>query len=557
MYAQQSAIDPSLAALLQTAQMVTPDQTPTVAAQVAQAAQQKMQPQGIMQGMPQARQDYANAAPSMMRNMQQQQMQQMVRQAMQPQPAGIEGLPAPNMQGMAEGGVVGFASRGYVNPEFPEVYETTEADLYPERLRESAKRKQEEEERRKKLEFLETVGAPQATQYREPTPIKPSVPAPQLTVGNAPPMAPEAQRMMDRRLVPAPRPPAPAPRPPAPAPSPSAQSAPTGVAALAAQPKMDLSRYEKAGAEDRAAMEKIIAAQEANAAAKAAYMSGRPKFEQEGIAALTKANQAREEMLAKERADDAYRRQQALLDQIGRRNLNAYSQEEARQRQRDLSAAEAQRLYEQAVIKQREAEFLQGAGRFEEAKKALDDKEKILSAMQTRLNQSRETEARIAERQFASDVQMFEGAQNRANSIEVERLRRATASMPGETERIHAEFNRRKAIDPADAEQYLQNIERIKGLGKPTDRAVLTYAQAAKNVDERLSDFATQAALKKEEEARAKIEKRAPRTLAQMREELIREEMAMAGRFAGSSPTAAPSASTQLPSGVKVTRVGP
>lgn len=429
MYAQQSAIDPSLAALLQTAQMVTPDQTPTVAAQVAQAAQQKMQPQGIMQGMPQARQDYANAAPSMMRNMQQQQMQQMVRQAMQPQPAGIEGLPAPNMQGMAEGGVVGFASRGYVNPEFPEVYETTEADLYPERLRESAKRKQEEEERRKKLEFLETVGAPQATQYREPTPIKPSVPAPQLTVGNAPPMAPEAQRMMDRRLVPAPRPPAPAPSPSAPAPSPSAQSAPTGVAALAAQPKMDLSRYEKAGAEDRAAMEKIIAAQEANAAAKAAYMSGRPKFEQEGIAALTKANQAREEMLAKERADDAYRRQQALLDQIGRRNLNAYSQEEARQRQRDLSAAEAQRLYEQAVIKQREAEFLQGAGRFEEAKKALDDKEKILSAMQTRLNQSRETEARIAERQFTGAVQMYEGEQNRDANRKLEEYRRKTQSM--------------------------------------------------------------------------------------------------------------------------------
>ena len=290
-------------------------------------------------------------------------------------------------------------------------------------------------------------------------------PAPQLTVGNALRVSPEAQRLMDRQLVPAPRPPAPAPSPSA-QPASTGVAAPTGVAALAAQPKMDLSRYEKAGAEDRAAMEKIIAAQEANAAAKAAYMSGRPKFEQEGIAALTKANQAREEMLAKERADDAYRRQQALLDQIGRRNLNAYSQEEARQRQRDLSAAEAQRLYEQAVIKQREAEFLQGAGRFEEAKKALDDKEKILAAMRTRLNQSRETEARIAERQFASDVQMYEGAQNRANAMELERMRRATADRPGETERIFNRFNELKAKDPAAAEQYLQSIERIKGLGR-------------------------------------------------------------------------------------------
>jgi hypothetical protein len=232
---------------------------------------------------------------------------------------------------------------------------------------------------------------------------------------------------------------------------------------------MDLSRYEKAGAEDRAAIEKIIAAQEANAQEKAAYMAGRPKFEQEGIAALTKANQAREELLAKERADDAYNRQQALLDQIGRRNISAYSQEQGRQRQRDLAAAEAQRLYEQAVIKQREAEFLQGAGRFEEAKKALDDKEKILSAMQTRINQSRQTEAGIAERQFTGDVQMFEGAQNREQNERLERIRKATANQPGETERIFAEYTRRKAVDPKDAEAYLANIERIKGLGRGMD----------------------------------------------------------------------------------------
>jgi len=216
MYAQQASIDPSLAALLQTAQMVTPDQTPTVAAQVAQAAAQKMQPQGIAQGMPQARQDFQDAMPSMMRNMQQAQMQQMVQQAMQPKPAGIEGLPS-NIR-MAEGGVVGYASRGYVDPQFPEVYETTEADLYPERLREAAKRRQEEEERRRKLEFLETSGAPQAVQYRQPQtevarPTQPPVTPP------APPMAPEAQRMTDRQVSrggpPAPR--TPAQRPPAPA----------------------------------------------------------------------------------------------------------------------------------------------------------------------------------------------------------------------------------------------------------------------------------------------------------------------------------------------------
>jgi hypothetical protein len=255
-------------------------------------------------------------------------------------------------------------------------------------------------------------------------------------------------------------------------------------------------------------------------------------------------------MLAKERADDAYRRQQALLDQIGRRNLNAYSQEEARQRQRDLSAAEAQRLYEQAVIKQREAEFLQGAGRFEEAKKALDDKEKILAAMQTRINQSRQTEAGIAERQFAGDVQV-RGQNMTAQTAAEDRAsqeRRSAADREAQ-----AALRNLPSIEQQMAERVMKDYMAknpgstlsdawafYRGTGRPTDRAVLTFAQAAKNVDERLSDFATQAALKKEEEARAKIEKRAPRTLAQMREELIREEMSMAGRFAGSAPAGAP-----------------
>lgn len=176
MYAPQSAIDPSLAALLQTAQMVTPDQTPTVAAQVAQAAQQKMQPQGIMQGMQGAKQDYAAAQPSMMRNMQQQQVQQMMQQAMQPKPAGIEQLPAQNMQGMqkmAGGGVVGFAGTDEFGSFVPDGQSVAMDEL---RVAE-ARRKREEEERKKKFEFLQSAAAPQAAQY-QPTQIAPVSSAP-------------------------------------------------------------------------------------------------------------------------------------------------------------------------------------------------------------------------------------------------------------------------------------------------------------------------------------------------------------------------------------------
>lgn len=103
-----------LDAVLATAAMVTPEQTPTVAAQVVQAAQQKMQPQGIMGGMPQARQDFRTAAEidNMKRMQMQQAMQQMAAQ-MTARPAGIEGLPAQNMQTFeaAQGGVVGYAGK--------------------------------------------------------------------------------------------------------------------------------------------------------------------------------------------------------------------------------------------------------------------------------------------------------------------------------------------------------------------------------------------------------------------------------------------------------------
>ena len=530
MYAQQSSIDPSLAALLQTAQMVTPDQTPTVAAQVAQAAQQKMQPQGIMQGMPQARQDYANAAPSMMRNMQQQQMQQMVRQAMQPQPAGIEGLPAPNMQGMAEGGVVGFASRGYVNPEFPEVYETTEADLYPERLRESAKRKQEEEERRKKLEFLETVGAPQATQYREPTPIKPSVPAPQLTVGNAPPMAPEAQRLMDRQRVPAPRPPAPAPRPPAPPAEPQSGIAqlvaPTPESAMAsARSTLGLGDTSSLRAKEAAYLEALKA---------------QPAKGQQGLAALQAQQSDLQRMYDK--AEKESNINSVIQQLLGRgegpggsaRASMAFSEREDARRRTYGELQVANATKRDAIID------LQNARDAGNAKAALEAEQRIRQADLAIAKAEGDWAGHIATSQanvYGTQVRSENEAANRANAIELERLRRATASMPGETERILAEFNRRKAKDPADAEQYLQNIERIKGLGKPTDRAVLTYAQAAKIVDERLSEPQTAYALMNEEVAAAKKEGRQPRSRDQIREALIRREVQMAG---GGGPAASP-----------------
>jgi hypothetical protein len=83
------------------------------------------------------------------------------------------------------------------------------------------------------------------------------------------------------------------------------------------------------------------------------------------------------------------------------------------------------------------------------------------------LGTERMKELSTGEREAAkTSAQAKEGELNRANTIEVERMRRATADRPGETERIFNKFNELKAKDPAAAEQYLQSIERIKGLGR-------------------------------------------------------------------------------------------
>ena len=52
--------------------------------------------------------------------------------------------------------------------------------------------------------------------------------------------------------------------------------------------------------------------------------------------------------------------------------------------------------------------------------------------------------------------------QNNITQLEVARIHQATAGMPDATERIAAEYARRKAKDPADAEDYMKTIERAK-----------------------------------------------------------------------------------------------
>lgn len=109
----QTQVNPALQALMQTAQMVTPEKSPTVAAKVAQAAIQKIQPQssppGIQALLPgagvQAAQAAQAAQPATQGDLNQ------IRQMMaQSAPAQINaGVGRLGDVEMAEGGIVGYA----------------------------------------------------------------------------------------------------------------------------------------------------------------------------------------------------------------------------------------------------------------------------------------------------------------------------------------------------------------------------------------------------------------------------------------------------------------
>lgn len=126
---EMNALNPALVNLLQVASMVTPDQTPTVAAQVVGAATQQpapmqggMPPQGEMPpGMRDITQDAMMGNQVQMHQQQQEQqaMQQMLQQLLRQQQGqdnamrfGVAAAPGAQNVRMAEGGIVGYAGAG-------------------------------------------------------------------------------------------------------------------------------------------------------------------------------------------------------------------------------------------------------------------------------------------------------------------------------------------------------------------------------------------------------------------------------------------------------------
>jgi hypothetical protein len=525
MYAQQARTGvPELDAVLATAQMVTPDQkTPTVAAHVAQAAVQKLMPQGIAQGMNQVRQDVQAAIPSVARNAQEAQMRQALQQAMQPKPAGIEGLQS-NVR-MAEGGVVGYAG-----PDGSSV----EVDEYQLSVSERLKR-----DLRRLYEGIETGYMKRAGATPEQIAQKlgqaPSAPTP-------PTEAPIASYSNEARvgLASKPAPVATAPAPQAPAPRPTAQRQP--APAMQPEPQGGIAELvaptpESAMASARSVLgmpgtEGLRKREEAFLAA----LKAQPATGQQGLAALQAQQAALQAM--NEKAEKESNINSAIQWLLGgregaggsARSSIAFSErEDARRRSyNDLQVANATKR--DAIID------LQNARDVGNAKAALEAEQRIRAAEvdvakaeATLAGQFASSQANV----YGTQMQAETAAANRAQNERLERIRKATANQPGETERIFAEYTRRKAVDPKDAEAYLANIERIKGLGRGMDlKETSVELRALKDEEQQLL---------KRLEATYSSQERAPIT-ARL-EQISRDRV----KLMGGTPTAAPTGGVVTP----------
>jgi hypothetical protein len=88
--------------------------------------------------------------------------------------------------------------------------------------------------------------------------------------------------------------------------------------------------------------------------------------------------------------------------------------------------------------------------------------------------------------------------------VEVANIQAASANRPGETERMMSTYSNLKAKDPAAAEQYMQNIMRIKS-GVSGDRQDLSELKNLQTFYKEKLDLVKGAGVSKEEKADAKI----------------------------------------------------
>jgi hypothetical protein len=533
--------------------------------------------------MPQARQEFQQAMPSMMRNMQQAQMQQMIQQAMQPKPAGIEGLPS-NIR-MAEGGVVGFAGPdgSNVKLDVEQILKKAPAARTPEEnaalraagvdvtsrqmgsesgivsqlnralsgpfIREAitgGALNLSDEELAKRSDagavterIFRGLGgtkaamgstpelniAPQAMRtedaFATPRIDQPSVTPP------APPMAPEAQRMTDRQVSRggAPRPPAQRP-PVAPA-----QPAPTGIAAAIERPSI-----ESAVQQARAALgqdNQYETRMRGIAEREEAMRRGLPDLNARGIAALEEA--------FRQRKEDSQRAKFHALFEGWKGNTAAYGNFKAAERQ-------AEQENKMAILKFQEAQQARQLGEFDRAR-----------ALEKEVQGHKDKQDQILQN-LASSAASMEGQLYGAD------MRSRDAALDSEAQRKLEEYRRQTQLMKPKEQDMVSRLEALKLIeltgGKPETATPAQKVQALESairgsrgtgVEDKaeFNNLSRQATIL-QNELKMYLDAADPRQAKSPRvAEIQRELNNIRLQLGGGAPTAAPTGNASDPLGIR------
>jgi hypothetical protein len=554
---------------------------PTVAASIAQ----QQSPAGIEAVMPGVQQQAMNMAQAQQPVTMGQlppQLQQAIQQARGPQGQGVAGLPAANMS-FADGGVVGYAGPegSYVDPELEALRKKLREQFASQAsplniLGPAAEQRQRAQDLMRMLPRLDkeqirnilgqTTRAADSNAWQERGPGESNVMPQEAGRTAAPPMAASTEGRATAQNTNAPpqfnldpnNPQAlnamrrmamqtsgverqsilnkiaeleAAQQPSATGQSRSVVPESTGIsAALPASPTQDKASVEAAGKQYPQQTQDRIRRMQEIERQRSEMAKGMPDLNAEGIAALEATNRAREEMLAQQRGDDKFNRRMALYREIGGRDRDAYGRAVANQQARDQAANQADLLHKQSVIKLREAQQAKQLGQFDRALGF----EKEAAELENKANdfelRAKQIATQMATNEFSGLVSL------RGQDMQAQRELKSMA--PAEQMMAERAINDWLGRNPGKS--YSDGVEWYKTIGQrtpPTDRSVLTYAQAAKIVDERLSEPQTAYALMNEEVAAAKRENRQPRSRDQIRETLIRRELQMAG---GGGPAAGP-----------------
>ena len=530
----QAQINPSLQALLQTAQMVTPEQGPTVAAQVAQAAQQKMQsaPPGIEALLPGVQQQAAQSAQAAQPATQGDvnQLRQMMSQ-MAPQGQGIS---AGADVRMAEGGIVGYAG-----PEGSDV----ELDVSG-RIKKALRDWYERTER----SYMERAGA------------TPEMVAQKLgSAAPAPAEAPEASYSNESRIglaskpVPVAVPPAPAPSAPRRvAPESAVKPAETGIATMLPDTRESTAVNPSEAALLNAQMQgrlndlrESLSRKPAESEAEKAYRAAAMAEYQRGLGGIDAARQRMTESQKKQKEMDFIN---YLSGMGGGRSLFAGMRQSGQALSQAQQQREASRLaYEDKLEDRRNivenlklATLRQDAESASAWTKELRKNEVEISKLSIDLSKDRAGQLAIAERDREKTAATArEGELGRASQERIAELNRqaqaALRNLPGPEQQM-IERAIKSLQDANPGMPYHEAYDKVRGAGRP-ERGVMTYDQASDNVQKLLdspSGIMEVTNIRKQAKAAGQPEP----SLIEVKEMLIRREMQGAG--AARSGVAAP-----------------